>query len=470
MLELSLADYLQTIRLRDLVADREVTARIFRRNTADFPAFTGSGTRPIIAFYGMKVSKLGENYILLSSFQYQYGMVTFSGTGNDRDNRLTKGPTAKPGRVTGSMLEKMRELHNWWTSKSEIALEQPSEPIQKSGRRDTLIEDLELDSNPKRSRYYNIIGEVVRVYHHPERDDRATVFITDYTKNPKLYSYTYNEDDGSDTIWPGPMGCRTLQITLWDLNAVHALDVRVGECIYLCNVATKMNPNGLLEGALHGDRQYPEKRHIWTTLDSTDPKILALEERRAAYSRDYEKNKSEFITSTPKAQKDKSETKPNSQLQESGQAQKRKGSTKVNDADYNSDTDSEAEENSPTKKRAKLDKNPDIRAENPTHPETSIAKIVRPLKNGELFRNVIYRMCGRVLDYQPDNLEDFAVRVEPGEVERDPDSEVEDEYHSENEKWAWRFQLLIQGVDGTTIPVIVSGKEGEYLLKSQACE
>lgn len=151
-----------------------------------------------------------------------------------------------------------------------------------------MIKDMDFDC------FYDIVGLVVKTF---PGVGNYTVYITDFTMNPKLYAYEWNKGGGDYDYrggrkWPGPWGQYTLQITLWDIHAVAAKQsVFDGAYLKLHNVRAKRNGDGRLEGALHGDRRFTDRVDLQVLKNMDDPRIQELLRRNKEYTRRFESDK-----------------------------------------------------------------------------------------------------------------------------------------------------------------------------------
>jgi protection of telomeres protein 1 len=129
----------------------------------------------------------------------------------------------------------------------------------------SLLKDIQAD------RFYDLIGEVIRLY---ERDGRVTLYLSDYTPHSLFYNNVWGggEDESStrdgdmygytktrkkaESDWPGPYGKLSIQVTVYDNHAAFIREqVKVKDWVILKNVHVKMgNQGGCLEGFLRGDR------------------------------------------------------------------------------------------------------------------------------------------------------------------------------------------------------------------------
>jgi hypothetical protein len=122
----------------------------------------------------------------------------------------------------------------------------------------------------KPDRYYNILGQVVRLY---DSSGTLQVYLSDYTPNSRFHHYAWGEGGKNDVgregdnfgyistknkeakEWPGPYGKMTIQLTLWDSHASFAREeVKVDDWVNLKNVHVKFGKiGGVLEGFMHED-------------------------------------------------------------------------------------------------------------------------------------------------------------------------------------------------------------------------
>jgi protection of telomeres protein 1 len=125
--------------------------------------------------------------------------------------------------------------------------------------------------------FYDLIGEVIRVY---DRDGRVTLYLSDYTAHSLFYNNVWYEGDAdlsnrdgdeygytkskkkASNDWPGPYGKLSIQITVYDSHAAYIREqVKNGDWVILRNVHVKMgNIGGCIEGFLRGDRNAFESK------------------------------------------------------------------------------------------------------------------------------------------------------------------------------------------------------------------
>jgi protection-of-telomeres protein 1 len=159
-------------------------------------------------------------------------------------------------------------------------------------------------------KFYDIVGEVVKTY--PGGSGMFEVYITDYTTNENLFNYEWGlpSDDLGDGApgdeygylerranpsWPGPYGRQTLRVALWPPHSTAAQDtIKEGDYVELRNVHIKLDQRAQLEGAMHGDRRYPDRVCV-RKMNKKDERCLDVLRRKRAYSKKFEKQKGDFL-------------------------------------------------------------------------------------------------------------------------------------------------------------------------------
>jgi protection-of-telomeres protein 1 len=291
-------------------------------------------------------------------------------------------------------------------------------PKHTEGRQFALIRDM------KAHCFYDMVGKVVKTFNDSLC---VTVYVTDYTENKELYKYDPQAINlSSEWAWKGPWGRYTLQVTLWDAHAVAArFTVAEGQYLFLQNLRIKINKDGLYEGALNGDKKFPDRVNVIIIDNMEDSRVKAIEQREREYNR--------RIRNEEEKRED----------DEEGEA----GST-----------DDAAPE--PEIQHILGDENNMVKCERPSMPYTSIREILeRRLPKGQAYDNRKYHIVGKVIDFLPKKMEDFSRPVL-----------VDGSDSSDEEEWEWRFALLVEGRDGYQIQVIVTGRDAEYLLNLDAGE
>ena len=216
-------------------------------------------------------------------------------------------------KATSSEMVTINTLREFWKSRGGAASSRGVNPVALSKmqeqnshkRKFAHIKDLQYDH------FYDLMGEVVKTF---PGNGSFTVYLTDYTRNPNLHCYEWpnlgerrkgsSEDDrhfytgrkgNGSSKWSGPFGQYTLQITLWEGHADAARKiVRDGCLLNLKNVRAKRNADGKMEGALHGDRKFPERVDISVVKDLKDPLVALLSRRKVEYQRRSESERLEY--------------------------------------------------------------------------------------------------------------------------------------------------------------------------------
>jgi protection-of-telomeres protein 1 len=154
---------------------------------------------------------------------------------------------------------------------TEIDLPSDHEFQEKMAQSMNVKDKFSLLKDAKPDRFYNIIGEVIKVH---ASSGSLTVYLSDYTANSLFYHYVWGEgrdnNDGREgdeygyirpkkkatTDWPGPYGKMSIQLTLYDEHAEFVREnVEVHTWVLLNNVKIKYGKmGGLLEGFMHGDQ------------------------------------------------------------------------------------------------------------------------------------------------------------------------------------------------------------------------
>jgi hypothetical protein len=292
--------------------------------------------------------------------------------------------------------------------------------------------------------FYDFVGQVVKVFWEYQN---MTVYITDYTSHPKLFEYKNDRLadgwSGNKTKWRGPLGRYTLQVTLWDKHAEAARDmVMEGQYISLSNVRIKENREGYIEGALHGDRKYPTRVDIGVIENINDGRVRDVRVREREYQKRLEES---TLPEEPSI-------KPQSHMGHN-EIESRKGS---------SDT-GKAEDLSA----------PRIRCERPSQPITSIKDLIAPLPDGRPYVNRKYHIFCKVVDFLPLKLEDFSRLNIPNPDAaggEDQNRLIRADSSGPKQEWVWRFAFLVEGKEGSTVRLIVEGKDAEDLFGFKAVE
>ncbi|KAK2740131.1 hypothetical protein FQN57_006246 [Myotisia sp. PD_48] len=333
--------------------------------------------------------------------------------------------------------------------------------------------------------FADLIGQVVKTF--PEYD-RFTLYVTDYTTHQELKNHQIplGEDaarDGDEfnyiasraaKEWPGPYGKMTMQVNLWEPHANYARNyAKVNSFVSLRNVHIKHDRRfGILEGAMHEDRIYPDKVQIEVLDENTaDLRLKELVRRKLEYWKKLRKEKPSSVAGGVKRQRSSTE------ITETKSERKRQGPSKKKPKD-----NKQPEPLPPIVQVRRDELNTHVRATDQGTPYSLLRDIlVQPDthritdSSGEAFnlpfQNLRYRACVRVVDFFPPNLEDFCVLVNPelamiADEDSENDESTDDDVglpdHQSRQKWDWRFCLLVED-GGPIAPPLEPGQKRERM-------
>lgn len=341
----------------------------------------------------------------------------------------------------------VRRLASWWKTRSgmsgttEIALPaNVNSATAHTGARSTqLIRDV------RENMFFDVYGHVVKTY--PTRDNAFTLYITDYTTNTDLHDYKYGESK-----WQGPWGQQTMQITLWDGHGHFArANVHEGTYVSLTNVHGKRNNSGRLEGALRGDRYNPDRINV-KPIKAEDPLVKPIRLRKKQYETNWALEKErleEAIVQIIQSEKLLAMTPPTAINSNIETSYNQVPNTPIGDI-----------LEPPFMPHAQRQEGPGVRKQ--------------PKK---------YRTVGRVVDFWPSDLRDFArpycMACQATYCPADPELKASDHSQPIDEicticgvtrdaddpiTYEFAFALLVEGQDGVALPLIFSGDDLETLF------
>ncbi|KAE8447227.1 hypothetical protein EG329_010921 [Mollisiaceae sp. DMI_Dod_QoI] len=397
---------------------------------------------------------------------------------------LTKAPEApwtsyqyETGKQGGKVPDIIESRYAIWANSRVNEMELPSdhEFEEKTKQAMTVRDKFCLLKDVKPDNFYNILGQVIRVY---ESGGRLTLYLSDYTANSKFYNYVWGEDtdatsqDGDEygytktkkkeaKSWPGPFGKLTIQLTLFDGHADFVLEeVKVDDWVLLSNVQIKYaKMGGLLEGFLRGDQHgFKGKFQVKVMEQAEDPDENDARwkegiRRKYDWWKKFKAQRQDILDDA------------------AGLGSKRKnGEESVN---YNSKK-RRKERRALAAKRASeaevnlaqsLDLNENIRCTFPDQPITSVKDIIKPQillredkteESTSPFTLCKYKAHVRVVDYFPHRIEDFAVGRKPSEMDMlsdysgGEDTDLEETLRTFrsgkgfSKVWQWRFALQVE--------------------------
>lgn len=166
----------------------------------------------------------------------------------------------------------------------------------KPGNKFSLIKDIKVAT------FYDLVGEVVKLY---TNQSNVELSVTDYTSNSLLFNYemageeTQGRSRPGDEFcyapqrarrkWLGPVGKRTLTVTLWSPHNYFARSkVKEHDYVHLRNVHIKWSGSNKLEGVLHTDNRHPDRIDITILTSRSDDRVRALLERKLDYKRQFQ--------------------------------------------------------------------------------------------------------------------------------------------------------------------------------------
>jgi protection-of-telomeres protein 1 len=370
----------------------------------------------------------------------------------------------------------------------------------------TEIKDIQL---PKKGGllYVELLGEIRKIF---STDSRTELSITDYTSHPLLYDYHYGGDeDGRDgdqfgyikddlKLWPGPWGTMTMSVTLWDAHHYFAVSsIKEGDFVYLRNIRIGLDRSeSRLEGRCNGDKQHPSKVNVELRKAkdaNQDELVKNLLRRKREYEAKAAAENLRFLRDA-RSKKRKLEAEGHHSQEENHKSKKTRARDRKK-KNRRARAEPEDETIKPTIEQAIPQHilNLNVRCLNHDVPCKTIADILdtsilqRKTPSGNLFsvpfQNCKYKSKIRVVDFFPDNVEDFAVPQKESDYDylsdrsSDPESDVNlSQVDTHRVKWVWRFFLLVEdsqpqqrnGETSAQMQLLVADSDGEFLLNQEA--
>lgn len=204
--------------------------------------------------------------------------------------------------------------------------------------------------------FYDLVGEVVKIFYDRGPVDVTEIYITDYTENKILRDHEPNDAYGyGQDKWQGPYGRRSLRVDLMAPHSHWAREhVHEGSFVLLKNVRVKWNRNGGMEaeGMIYHDQKYPNKLNV-VLLDPADKRYVTLLAQKDQYQKEVGR-KNANLTGDPEEHKGESKTQKRRRLRR----EKRKREAAAIEAGSDNDEDdyhSETEDDEPLPKKRKVD-------------------------------------------------------------------------------------------------------------------
>ncbi|RMZ88471.1 hypothetical protein DV736_g4308, partial [Chaetothyriales sp. CBS 134916] len=495
-----------TIDLHDpfLVEGYGLEVRFFQNDGRQFPKITNTGD--IVILYNVKkiTSRRGE--VMISNSCTTWVVLEYESV-RDTILRLEHPENRRAPLITRHPTEDVSNGQRFQATKDRR-------------QKFTLISDA-IVPNGAKGIFGDMLCEIRRIW-NPNASDRCELYVTDYTENSELFDYG-NSDvqegighdygdrfgyvDKSNSTWPGPWGKMTMTISCWSPHCHFVTkNVEPGDYVYLWNVHITYDRNGTrLEGHCRTEKYKPDKINVQIfkrTEAETDEKFKALLRRKREYEEHCKTEGIAFIrdartirTSNKDESENNENTTPNpkSKKNRNKKDQKKAQRAKTAAAAINTSKDATplitAIKQPPSRA---LITNAAVRCNNIAIPVTPITTILsfntlqRKTPSGNIyqlpFQNSCYKSRIRVVDFFPDNLEDFCAPIRDSDYSCLSDCEsVSDadvtSVGDDGVKWEWRFILLVEDAKPTSaadggakqMELLVSGTDGDFLLREDPC-
>jgi protection-of-telomeres protein 1 len=271
--------------------ESSIKCRLFRPKPDQFPKINGPGDVALLRNF-----MLSEwNMRMDACWKVNSGVLVFPASGipapefsEPIQSRSQKLPSfAIFGTKDATLEEQMEVIQLKYASSSLLSQVQQfaatAPPPSTVHDKRSLIKDVEVD------KFYDIRAEVVNMYY---KDGTVELKVTDYTENESLYLYVDADDDlysfQHEKSWKGPYGKFTINVILWENNALWARDnLAVGDFVVLRNTRIKLSPMFILEGVLHQDRLRSNQADVHKLYTVSD--VRELQARKKEYEKEYEK-------------------------------------------------------------------------------------------------------------------------------------------------------------------------------------
>lgn len=303
----------------------------------------------------------------------------------------------------------------------------PKQPYSLFGQKFRLIKDV------RHRDFSDLCAQVVKSF---PGQYGMELYVTDYTENKEVFFYAppemeakeqrdgdnYGYTTGVKKAWPGPYGFLILKINTRDPHSAFAkAHVKEGDFVYLKNVKMKIKEDRTkLEGDMWPDDKNSEKIQI--EMGDRIKQSSQVEELLNRKERYWSARAAKEASMTAE-----SDTKQPTKLTKSEKNKRNKQKKKATDAaaavEENALLEEAKSEVQPAKATPfnKKDLNPNIRCGHPEIPISSVRTILDPdnkihthkMPNGKTqllpFVNAKYRTRVRVIDFQPKQIESFAI-------------------------------------------------------------
>ena len=303
--------------------------------------------------------------------------------------------------------------------------------------------------------FADICAEVVKKFPLPYGG--CDLYVSDYTANKDMFYYAPPEQDQDQSRdgdvygyagglpkrqFPGPYEFHILKVNVKDPHA-HVVNHKIneGDFVLLQNVKMKARDGAKLEGDMWPDSRNPEKVQVSKLRDHGLQEIQDVLLRKEKY---WEARKGKVqiaenagLTKKEKKQKKKKEKKAEKKAAEAGAM------------------------DALLKEKSKVDVNKHVKCSHDEVPITSVKDILDTDDEKHTnagpggtnyvlpFINAIYRARVRVVDFEPQDLEDFAIPAHSDADSADDDSINGMDWQT-SQTWIWSFRLLLEDASTPT--------------------
>ncbi|KAH6686162.1 hypothetical protein F5X68DRAFT_240465 [Plectosphaerella plurivora] len=483
-------DYKATVTLFDLSTHGhgDIFLNIFKPEKDQIP-LVGAGD--IVIMLRVKVQKFRSDPLSLIT-NAQSAILVYEASKIPPHPASIRPALREPSTIENMRLAETAEVYSsWMYQKVDKSAIPDVETFNLAASRSMNIKDkFSLLENVRQDKFYNIVAQIVR----PPYDlmDKATIWVTDYTENESFFNRSPDSlaDDSIDDVADsapsgdpygytnryrpvkhaaaepiafGPHGKRCMQVTCYEPHATKVRDLVSGSWVLLNNVQVKYGSNGSnLEGFLREDRGTTHARVQVDLLklrkEGIDPRLKDALRRKRDYEASQTTEPGEVQLGKRQRQAEQPESKPLTAKQKRNKRRKKEQQEKRKE---------------PLRKRS-LRTSTRVITETTTHRTTSAMR--QPLELRLPFNCVKYRANVRVVDFYPQELEDFASWRKISEydcLDGSSTSSISDgDLDGDRVFWEWRFALQLQDAAKTSAStwVVVDNMDAQLLLSFKACD
>ncbi|VBB75363.1 Putative protein of unknown function [Podospora comata] len=505
-----------------------VKLNIFRPRETDIPQIA---YQDVVVLHRVKVQRYGGNMSFITNHQTTIRVYESSKIPRPPESASV---ALRPCTKKDERPELTEEIHHYVAAfyhKLDKTNAPSEEVFRQAARQSANVKDkFSLLQDVQAERFYDLIVRVVRAPHF-DFDNKATLYVSDYTENPAfhdhipenldasqdsdVYGYTSEEPAPVAERWIAPEGKKSLQVTCWEPHS-RALqeDVKLGSWIGLKNVQIRLGHDyKYLEGFVREDRTYPNRINVYLlNLDdreNMDDRLTAALRRQQAADKEKKKVIKDIKSAQVAGQKRKASEVQAIEDQPALNAKQRRAENRakkkeekarqniVSAAPVAPSTKSDLPKRNPTQD-VTLAGNRQIICEKSNVGLTTIESMLEPsfmkikidadtVEVQVPFVNKKYLTFVRVVDFSPSCIEDFAVSRKITQYQDLSDSENSDGLSLDEDEssggdndptvkraWEWRFSLLLEDAlpaDGSSparVWVAVNNGAGQCLTNLDA--